>query len=236
MNFAVPGHNPYTELELLRDLGASYQPDLVVVQFCSNDLADPTSHFSLNTKRILGSIPDAAYPDPENREDPLQGSFLGAGWCRASRVCSRVEDALQRTFGPATRTGVEGADDLRPDVRRQWAVRWAWLEDLYAEIEAESAGMGAGFAVLVMPFRNQVEGEVSDFLQNRLHRMAAERGWHVIDPLDAFERAFEKSASPFMDAWHPTVAGHRLAARELVDELSCRAPLPASARALCTGD
>jgi len=233
MNFAVPGYNPYTEAELFKELGASYQPDLVVVQFCSNDLADPTSHFSLNSRRILGSIPDAAYPDPENREDPLRGDYIGDRLCRNSRLCGRVEDALQRLFGPARGAGLGAGDGLRPDARRQWAVRWQWLENSYSEIEAEAASMGAGFAILLMPFRNQIEGDVSDFVQLRIQRMAAQRGWRVIDPLAAFERAFEQNTSPFMDAWHPTVEGHRLVARELVTELSCHDWLPPSARALC---
>jgi len=236
LNFAVPGYNPYTEAELFKAFGASFEPDLVVVQFCSNDLADPTSHFSLNTKRILGSIPDAAYPDPENREDPLREVGFAARLCGRSHLCTRVQGVLGWPAEMSPAQGLPGDDALRPDVRRKWAVRWHWLENLYGEIEVESHAMGAEFAVLVMPFRNQIEGDVPDFMQARLHRMGAEHEWQMIDPLVRFERAFEKGPSPFMDAWHPTREGHRLVARELIEELSCRGSLPAEARALCEGE
>jgi hypothetical protein len=67
VNLAGGGYNPYNELALLADVGASYQPDLVLVQFCINDLNDPTLHFDWQTRIHLATIPDAAFPDPSLR-------------------------------------------------------------------------------------------------------------------------------------------------------------------------
>ena len=64
LNLGVSGYNPYTEAALLADVGPSYQPDLVLVQFCINDLNDPTLHFNVQARLHMGTIPDAAYPEP----------------------------------------------------------------------------------------------------------------------------------------------------------------------------
>ena len=67
LNLAVSGYNPYNQGELLRDLGLAYEPDLVLAQFCINDLNDPTLHFDTQTRLRLGSIPDPPFPDPPLR-------------------------------------------------------------------------------------------------------------------------------------------------------------------------
>ena len=45
LNLGVGGYNPYNEVALFEGIGAAYQPDLVLVQFCINDLNDPRLHF-----------------------------------------------------------------------------------------------------------------------------------------------------------------------------------------------
>ena len=39
----------------------------MLVQFCINDLNDPTFHFDASTVRALGELPEKAFPDPEAR-------------------------------------------------------------------------------------------------------------------------------------------------------------------------
>jgi hypothetical protein len=123
LNFGVGGYNPYTEVELFKDIGTRYEPDLVIVQFCINDLDDPTASYSVHSRQRLAMIPDAAYPDPSLRQSPLRVSYLPRRPCRASRVCSRIEDGLQRVLGdrfaPSDRFGKEGQDAVD--------IEWRWL-------------------------------------------------------------------------------------------------------------
>ncbi len=227
LNFGVGGYNPYIEAELLKDIGRSYEPDLVIVQFCINDFEDPTNHFDAHTKLRLGSIPDAAYPDPSRRRAPFEEGYLPAS-CWASRICSRVEQALRRTLG--RRIAPSEVADRNASTR---GVRWRWLGERYAEIEAASATMGASFAVLVVPHRSELSAGSVSGVHRGVVEMARQRGWLLVDPLEAFMRAHRTGVAVFFDEWHPTVEGHRLLAQELLAELSCNGPLPESAKRLC---
>ena len=54
LNFGVGGYNAYNELGLLESRVLDWRPDLVLVQFCINDLNDPTLHFDSQTRLALG--------------------------------------------------------------------------------------------------------------------------------------------------------------------------------------
>jgi lysophospholipase L1-like esterase len=233
VNLAVGGYNPYNELELLKDLGATYEPDLVLVQFCINDLNDPTLHFDQQPRIHLAAIPDAAFPDPSVRRAPARPPSALLRACRRSRVCARLDEALL-----ALRAGeVPHAEEvvaLKP-IERSSGPEWEWLEARYAEIAAESERLGADFAVLAMPFPGQLVESVAHPIQERLLAIGRRRSWTVVDPLPAFRQAWKarKSEKLFLDFFHPTPAGHLLTARAILAQLACADLLPAQARGLC---
>jgi lysophospholipase L1-like esterase len=208
----------------------SYEPDLVVVQFCINDFDDPTKHFDLHSKQRLGLIPDAAYPDPAWRRAPLEAPYLPARYCRASRVCSRIEDALQSVFG----TRLAPSEQIQRPGQDAQSLWWLWLDERYAEIEAASAAIRGSFGVLVVPYGSQLGSDSPAALQEILQLIAAQRGWLVIDPLPGFREAHAEGVEVLMDEWHPTPSGHRILSRELLAALTCRGPLPPSALRLCS--
>jgi len=226
----VGGYNPYTEAELFKDIGVTYEPDLVVVQFCINDFDDPTKHFDLHSKQRLGLIPDAAYPNLAWRRAPLETPYLPARYCRASRVCSRVEDALQSAFG----TRLASSEQIQRPGQDAQNIFWFWLDERYAEIDAASTAIGSDFAVLVVPYGAQLSDDSSAALQEILQLIAAQRAWLMIDPLPSFRKAYAGGVEVLMDEWHPTPGGHRILSQELLAVLTCRAPLPAPALRLCT--
>jgi hypothetical protein len=79
---------------------------------------------------------------------------------------------------------------------------------------AELAGsVGARFAVVSFPYASQIYGEDSGRLQEQLVELGREGGWPTLDLGPVFRRASEQSAPPLMfDAWHPSAAGHDVAA------------------------
>src|SRR5205823_3569057 len=91
------GYNPYTEAQLFADVGVGYRPDLVLVEFCINDLNDPTLHFDASTMASLGALPEAAFPDPGGRR-PAAGP--AARLCRRLRTCPRRAAPLHRPLAP----------------------------------------------------------------------------------------------------------------------------------------
>jgi lysophospholipase L1-like esterase len=91
LSLGVAGYNPYTEAQLFADVGVGYRPDLVLVEFCINDLNDPTLHFDASTMASLGALPEAAFPDPGRRR-PAPGP--AARLCRRLRTCALLADRL----------------------------------------------------------------------------------------------------------------------------------------------
>ena len=99
LNLGVNGYNPYTEAALLSDVGVSYEPDLVLVQFCINDLNDPTLHFDASTQLSLPELPEIAFPDPDAR----------------ARGGMQAEDGLEERTLPGAARSKEHADAFVPD-------------------------------------------------------------------------------------------------------------------------
>ncbi len=231
LSLGVGGYNPYNQAALLEDVGLTYEPDLVLVQFCINDLNDPTAHFDLHTRLHLGTIPDAAYPDPALRREPPKPPGALLRLCRYSRLCSLVDDA-QLAANALFISGDEVQSAMQP-VEADDGPQWPWLESMYRRIDATSRENDARFAVLAFPYRAQIEGSGSHPVTERLTALGERNGWATIDPLEAF-RAAGAQTPLFLDAWHPTAAGHRIAASETARSLSCGGLLTSELNAVCS--
>lgn len=223
LNLGVSGYNPYTESELVRGVGLAYHPDLVLVQFCINDLNDPLLHFDASTMLALGAVPDAAFPDPDTaatRRAGAGGAQMRA-LCDRSRLC-RLAAAALGPVAPSTETVAALAPHEAPS-----AAEIAWLERLYGGVAADARAAGARLAVVVFPYETQLAPGAPETLQVALRTLGERRGIAVIDLLPAFRRAAAASGEPlFLDLWHPTARGHRVAAEEILRQLACERLLP----------
>lgn len=231
LNLGVSGYNPFTEAALLRDLLPRYQPDLVLVQFCINDLNDPTLHFDVQTRQHLGAIPDAAYPDPAKRRAPASPPGLLLRLCRSSSVCSRIDDTL--LAATAVDPGTAQQEAAAVPVERGDGPHWQWLSGLYAEMAAKSRAAGAEFAVIAFPYPRQLGTDGQQRVRDEIVALGEHGGWLVIDPLESFRAASRHGQPLFLDWWHPSPRGHRLAARESLRQLACAGLLPETTHVLC---
>jgi hypothetical protein len=233
VNLGVGGYNAWNEAELLSDVGVGYQPDLVLVQFCINDLNDPTVHFEAQTRMLLSSIPDAAFPNPALRRGSWHPPSRSWRWCAVSRLCALARDrwlsANATEFDDAAKRAAVtpiGASD---------GPEWSWLEARYLEMAAAAERAGARFAVLAFPYPAQLKSRGPDPVQARLLALARRHGWIAIDPLPAFRAADAAGTALFLDWWHPTAAGQRIAAEETLRVLACGGALGEKARPACPG-
>ncbi|MGH7288517.1 MAG: SGNH/GDSL hydrolase family protein [Myxococcota bacterium] len=224
LNFGVGGYNAYNEATQFADLGPRYEPDLVMVQFCINDLNDPTLHFDRQTRLELGRLPDAAFPNPAQRLPLAEPPGPVLRLCLRLRSCARIHgqlaglDALRES--PAVLEGT-----FAPRDGPEHVTEWRWLRARYREIAQTASEAGAGFVVLAFPFEAQLADAERRSAQHQLEEMGREEGWQTIDLLPAFREA-ARSQRLLADAWHPTTTGHRLAAEVVARALRCRGLVP----------
>jgi hypothetical protein len=233
VNLGVGGYNAWNEAELLKDVGVTYQPDLVLVQFCINDLNDPSMHFDAQTRLLLSTIPDAAFPNPSLRRGSRHAPSRILAWCAASRLCSLARDRW--LAGRATEFDEAAQRAALTPVGAEDGPEWRWLEARYLEMASAAERAGARFAVLAFPHPAQLAGRGQDPVQERLLALGRRHGWTVIDPLPAFRAARAAGTALFIDWWHPSAAGQRLAAEETLRVLACTGELGEEARSACPG-
>jgi lysophospholipase L1-like esterase len=216
LNLGVTGYNPYTEAALLADVGLAYEHDLVIFQFCVNDLNDQTLHFYASTFAQLPAIPAEAFPEAKGHRVPLPSRAMLV--CRASSLCTLLVERMSAP-DPAmlAATLATHADPSAEEL--------AWLRTRYADMAAVAARVRARFAVVVFPWRSQVDGRAPAGLADRLTELGRDAGWETIDLLPAF-RAATPGVPLFVDIWHPNVAGHRIAADAILAALRCRRLVP----------
>ncbi len=224
LNLGVSGYNPYTEAKLLEDVGASYDPDLVLVQFCINDLNDPTLHFDAHTRLHLGTIPDEAYPDPSMRTAVAEQPGIVLRWCRRSLLCSLVDDKILAAL--TERPGQERAQAAAMPNSGVDGIAWRWLERRYDEMARASRALGARFAILAVPHVGQLVSSEMHAVRRQLLALGERNGWVVVDPFPAFRTAMSRGDFPLFDLWHPTSLGHRLIAEETIEKLQRDGLLP----------
>lgn len=231
LDLGVGGYNPYTESALLRGRGLAFAPDVVLVQFCINDLSDPTIHFDNHARTRLGTLPDEAFPDPSQRTHAARALSLPERACLGSRVCARAYDAwlarAQSTLDEATRHAGARAAGAEDDAA------FAWLARRYREMASASRAAGAEVALVLFPHFEQLterarEGADPDPVQERLVRLARDEGIAVVDLLPAFRRASRAGKPPMLDYFHPDARGHAIAAQVIAEELGRAGILPAA--------
>ncbi|MDJ0850391.1 MAG: SGNH/GDSL hydrolase family protein [Myxococcota bacterium] len=224
MNFAVNGYSAYNEAELFAGIVSGYDADLVLVQFCVNDLNDPTLHYDAQTRRSLGALPESAFPDPATRGRVRAARRTWLSACPLL-VCARLDPLLRGAVKPER--DHEGlALAMSPRRRLDDGPEREWLRRHYGRIASGAAERGARFGVLLFPDRDQIEAGAPG-VHGELLALAAREGWIAIDLVPAFRRAARESADPlFVDFWHPSARGHAVAATALADELAARGILP----------
>jgi lysophospholipase L1-like esterase len=218
LNLAVSGYNPYTEAELFRDVGVRYQPDLVLVQFCINDLNDPTLHFDNSTVLALRAIPRDAFPDPTRRLPP-------PGWCRRFRVCAFFADSL----APPRPGGVAA----RRRAARRPATGGARVAPYALSRDRDGRGV-SGRALRrrrrSLPSAGRTRRDGGD--RGASGRARERRGLANRRSAPGLSRRPRPGDGPlFVDFYHPSPLGHRVAADALLSELGCRGLLPAGCSA-----
>lgn len=196
LSFAVTGYNTRQEVEMLREKGLAYRPDLVLLAYCLNDRGRSDGGVMptlLERKRGSGAVVRSEL------DSRLMASAVYR-LIRFRRSPAVAEDEAERELGITA-----------GDTRRE---AFELLERLAAE---------RGFRVLVTVFPH-FGGLLDEYRfaaeHEEVRRLAGAAGFAYLDLLEPY-RACRRAATQKLahDRWHPTASGHACAARATAEHI-----------------
>lgn len=209
LNTGCPSWATVQQLGLLRELGPAFQPDLVLLQFCFNDLD--------------GNLNEVAFLARKVEQDSFGGGLVAtlARGSQAARVGFNLYFLL-KNMRRARRAAAENTpgDAVAPVGSGMKHLQQVCL-DLIDQIQAETEKLGAGFALFVVRqgrgsyHEMPPAGRAEDYF---LVAHAASKGVPVV----TFSQAVEQSGHAFEECSysHFTRMGHEAAAAAL-ESLLC---------------
>jgi lysophospholipase L1-like esterase len=206
INAAVPGYSTFQEAGWLERHGLALEPDLIVVQFCLNDVVERYRSLAEygGNRHFLGV-------DTRATIRGIYGTALRAS--RAFEATARSVQALLRGNESYLARNL-ARDTLSPELERAWRRVEAELQ----QILDLAADRDVPVMLLIAPFRFQsADPGRFDQPQRRLSAWARSHSVEAVDVLAYFGRqAPETVAALFNDESHFSVAGHRFVAEILL--------------------
>jgi lysophospholipase L1-like esterase len=206
MNFGVSGYNLDQETEALRTKALKFEPDLIIVAFCLNDLEDIFSYdYGLTVNRMerirTGSLWQRLY------EFGLDHSML------LSVIQYRlIEYELRQQYVSAQ---YEESPPV-PSKKEQEVMRdtLARKMELLKSTAAERLSKPIPILFAIFPtFDFDYRRYPNHWVHGMVAAEAMKSGFTVVDLLPAFSRFSNKEIRA--DIIHPNAQGHRIAAQEM---------------------
>ena len=203
INFGVEGYNTQQEVEMLRQKGLAFRPDVVVLAYCLNDRDWPAHHLY---RELL---------EQESASGNIAAARLSS-WLRASALYRflrfRVLDTDEKTTG-GTKAEARIQEMIDRVQRDTVAEYFGVLEEL---------ARANDFAVVVAVFPWLVDLAQPRMDQHRwVQDLSARHGFHHLDLLPAFlvcERHYGQSLAA--DEVHPNILGHNCAGLAIADYIA----------------
>lgn len=226
VNGGVGGYNTYLEQAWLKTVGLHYEPDLLVLCYCPNDVDDPFDHFSQHTVERLPPFPPDAIPNPSyhakrrdsrsqgDRRSPSPMAFLksAAMWTvrhsALANLCARPFSGGRMSHTYERCILALGTTDTPEH---------AWLKQRFQAI-AETARQGHVRVLFVyIPLAYELDSDSTAYARSRRHvnELAASCGLIVVDVMGALA----ETGRSHLDVSHLAPAGHRAVAGVLLEPM-----------------
>jgi lysophospholipase L1-like esterase len=191
LNASIKGYTNYQELLFLKKFGLKFEPDLVGVQFCLNDVHKFLQTFQVYQGRIVPNTyhfsKAAVETNPAMVDRLLSASRLFA-WLNEKLPIAKRVTAIQIANGFSF--------DYVPDMRTAWMDdQWLAIESQFAEMRAIGDKNHFNIFVVVMPLGSQYNEEY----------LARDRNY-VLKPQRKLKEICDKLKIPFYDLYpvlHP---------------------------------
>jgi len=240
VNTGVNGYTTYNEVRFFESEGARYEPDIVVLAFCFNDIVNPVLHWGDEGEYFKDLAPEAfpRYDEHVSRMKPkiygpkssavrlLERShlfnFLRARWnlWQLQPLRSVKHDGRRRPVYVADEDPVSLRELENPESPES-----VWLYGLLKELKVSVEAAGAKLVVVFFPLSYQFEPGYPFFPQNTLMDFCVKEGLSCLDPFEALKAEGGKKLylgrhryHP-RDVWHLSPKGHEVTARFLEKSL-----------------
>ena len=210
INTGVQGYSTFQEVEVLKR-GLIFEPDIVTVGFCLNDVTEP---FVVN--KGLGGI-GLDYHKVTQAPNGLLSYLLNeTGFGRLiQEIRIRKLDAKQEKLAELFDVKKMLLNKNDSTYQAQWNFTLKKLNEIYSICKNEDIPV----ILLIFPFTFQINQENLTWAQELLINNATENNVRSINFLNIFQQStgFDRSAINlyFLDEDHFTPLGHRVVAQEL---------------------
>jgi lysophospholipase L1-like esterase len=205
INSGVPGYSTFQEKRYLELHGDELDPDLVILQFCLNDVVE-------RFHALAGYGGGNIFLGVDTREaiKGVHGVLLRSSRAYEQAIRWAQKRSRRREMYSVTQLA---RDDLSPELEAAWSLA---LEELDG-IDEWTSRRGIPALLVIAPYRFQLKSPLElRQPQKRLIVHAEDRNIAVLDLLPAFAAASrDQSVDLFADENHFSVAGHALAAEFL---------------------
>jgi hypothetical protein len=233
INSGVWGYTAYNELQYYLTKGRAFEPDIVMVAFCMNDVANPRLHWG-NNKEIKFNIPEEAIPNHEFDLNYVQPKVKRQKFIRLLQY-SDLYKALEWRFESISRNIVKnnpnvtselqinlaGEDPLSIEVLLdESSPEWRWLSSIYDKLHKAVKEDQAKLIIVIFPLAYQLDNDYPFLPQKNFAEYCRKNSILCIDLLTSFrqhskEDIFLLNKSGYYDVWHLADYGHKLSAQEI---------------------
>ena len=205
INTAVPGYSTLQELRALKLYSRKYKPQMVILQFCLNDVVD-------RFRTIAAYGGDSVFLGVDTRA-ACRGFAKLAEYSRLVETIVRYKQRQGRNWEEYQVKNI-----VKTPLSKEIKYAWKLVFKELLEMKKVSDKSGTDFLILVTPFKFQLNADDSQLLPQKMLRAFAEQNdIDFIDLLPAFRKNKDKKL--FADADHFSVEGHKVAAAVLEEYL-----------------
>lgn len=237
INAGVSRNTAYNELQYYLNDGREFEPDIVIVAFCMNDVVNPRLHWNSYTNEKIAKIPDEARPNHDydlNHALPkiqkLKSTLNETEMSLRdySELYKVLERRIRRLFQKKANeivdvsknipTLITGEDTLSIEVLLdQNSSEWRWLTSIYDHLHRAVRSDQATLIIALFPLAYQIDKDYPFLPQIQIAEYCKQNSILCIDLLESFrehskEDIFLLNNSGAYDIWHLTRYGHELSA------------------------
>ena len=196
VNAGVPGYSTFQELAYLKSKGLSLKPDMILIQFCLNDVIE-----RYETVAEYGG-----------NDSFLGVETTGKGLLKYSVMAQKVIKWAQKRARANQEYTIKGLTEekMEPHLTEAWKLTMGELKEIFTVAQKNSIPI----KLVAAPYRFQLDDpQNSDLPQKRLYQIARSMGVTMIDILPPFSvMRKDLKESLFHDENHFTYQGHEIAA------------------------